>query len=261
MDIGTAKPTLEERTQIPHHLIDLCDPGNPYSVADFCRDAQTAITDIISRKKIPLLVGGTMMYFHALKTGLSSVPATNPDIRLRLEKQMQQNGLSALYQQLLQVDPTAQAINENDTQRILRSLEVYESTGTALGIWQKTADKKVFNYNIRAMAIMPADREVLHQNINRRFEQMLAQGFMEEVQALFNRRDLSANLPAIRSVGYRQAWQYLSGEGDFARMQARSLAATRQLAKRQVTWLRKWADLAWFIPDSLDSILSYLYKS
>jgi tRNA dimethylallyltransferase len=259
MDIGTAKPTKIERAEIPHHLIDICDPKFPYSVADFIRDAKRAIDDILSRGKIPLLVGGTMMYFHALKTGLSTLPSSDPKIRLQLEKRIHAESLNALYQELLQVDPLyAKTIHENDTQRILRALEVYTSTGTPLSLWQKTADKKILEYNIRALAIMPADRNVLHQTINLRFDQMLAQGFMEEMQTLFNRGDLSADLPAMRAVGYRQAWHYLSGGCDWTQMRASSLAATRQLAKRQITWLRKWEDLSWFVPNCINTILSHL---
>lgn len=258
MDIGTAKPSQAQRAEIPHHLIDVCDPKIPYSVADFCKDATHAIEEIISRQKIPLLVGGTMLYFHALKTGLSILPASDPVIRLQLEVKMQQQGLQTLYQQLLQVDPKAESIHEKDTQRILRALEVYESTGVPLSTWQKTADKCVLPYDIRSLAVMPADRQVLHHNIEQRFDDMIAQGFMQEIEGLFNRGDLSADLPSMRAVGYRQAWHYLSGEGDFAQMRLQTLAATRQLAKRQVTWLRKWDDLSWFVPNSLETIVNYL---
>lgn len=258
MDIGTAKPTPAERLEIPHHLIDICDPKIPYSVADFIHDAKIAIDDIISRQKIPLLVGGTMMYFNALKTGLSTLPSSDPKMRLQLEQQMQIEGLSALYKKLLTIDPlAAQGIHEHDTQRILRALEVYESTGKSLSHWQKNSDKKTLDYNIQSLAVMPSERETLHQNINQRFDIMLEQGFMMEMQSLFNRKDLSPDLPSMRCVGYRQAWQYLSGEGDFAHMRESSLAATRQLAKRQITWLRKCSDLSWFIPNCLDSIFTH----
>ncbi|MFA6058653.1 MAG: tRNA (adenosine(37)-N6)-dimethylallyltransferase MiaA [Taibaiella sp.] len=258
MDIGTAKPTKAERAEIPHHLIDICDPKIPYSVADFIHDAKIAIDDIIARQKIPLLVGGTMMYFNALKTGLSTLPSSDPNIRLQLEKRMQAEGLNALYENLLRVDPiAAQNIHANDTQRILRALEVYEATGQSLSAWQKNSDKKALDYTIQSLAIMPASRETLHQNINQRFDTMLAQGFMNEMEYLFNRGDLSADLPSMRCVGYRQAWQYLSGEGDFAHMREASLAATRQLAKRQITWLRKCSDLSWFVPDCQDGIFTH----
>ncbi len=261
MDIGTAKPTTEERAQVMHHMIDVCDPSDPYNVADFCRDAQHVIADIIRRQKIPLLVGGTMMYFNALKTGLSVLPSSDPKIRLQLEEQLHAQGIVKLYQRLVHVDPAAKMINEHDTQRILRALEVYEATGTPLSVWQKNADKKLLDYDICSLAVMPADRAVLHHKINQRFDAMLAQGFMEEMEVLFKRADLSVNLPSMRCVGYRQAWQYLSGECDFEQMREASLAATRQLAKRQVTWLRKWADLSWFVPNSIESILSYLHIS
>lgn len=257
MDIGTAKPTTQERAQVKHHLIDICDPKNPYSVAQFCEDAQKVIADITSRQHIPLLVGGTMMYFNALKKGLSTLPASNPHIRSQLEYKMAQQGLPVLYAQLMQVDP-ATSIHANDTQRILRALEVYEATGVTLSQWQKNADKNRCHYDIKSLAIMPADRQVLHQRINVRFDEMIAQGFMEEMQALFHRQDLSVDLPSMRSVGYAQAWHYLLGEYDFEKMRQASLAATRQLAKRQVTWLRKWEDLSWFVPVHVDSVLSFL---
>lgn len=261
MDIGTAKPSLQERAEIPHHLIDICDPKTPYSVADFCIDAQNAITDILSREKIPLLVGGTMMYFNALKMGLSLLPTSLPELRLQLEVQLQQQGLYALYQQLLKVDPVAaHAIHENDTQRILRALEVYEQTGTPLSDWQKAADKKVLPYNICALGLMPADRVVLHHNIAKRFDEMLQLGFLEEAHVLFERDDLAADLPAMRAVGYRQAWSYFAGVGDIALMRQETLAATRQLAKRQTTWLRRWADLSWFVPFSSESVKQFLKK-
>jgi tRNA dimethylallyltransferase len=257
MDIGTAKPTQAERDEIPHHLIDICDPKTPYSVADFCLDAKHIIDDIISRDKIPLLVGGTMMYFNALKNGLSCLPASSPIIRLGLEQQLHSEGLLALYQKLLTVDPIiAKKLHEHDTQRILRALEVYELTGTPLSEWQKNSDKKALNYDIRSFAVMPPERETLHQNIHARFDLMMSQGFMEEAQHLFNRGDLSEDLPSMRCVGYRQAWHYLSGEGDLLHMREGILAATRQLAKRQVTWLRKWADLSWFVPGAVESVLS-----
>jgi tRNA dimethylallyltransferase len=257
MDIGTAKPTQIERAEIPHHLIDICDPNTPYSVADFCSDAKRAIDDIIARDKIPLLVGGTMMYFNALKNGLSCLPASSPIIRLALEQQLHSEGLLVLYQKLLTVDPIiAKKLHEHDTQRILRALEVYELTGMPLSEWQKNADKKALNYDMRSFAVMPAERETLHQNIQARFDLMMAQGFMEEAQQLFNRGDLSEDLPSMRCVGYRQAWHYLSGEGDLSLMREGVLAATRQLAKRQITWLRKWSDLSWFVPGAVDSVLS-----
>jgi tRNA dimethylallyltransferase len=249
MDIGTAKPSPQELAEIPHHLIDICDPKTPYSVADFCSDAKHAIDDILARGKTPLLVGGTMMYFYALKHGLSMMPASDPVIRKKLEQQMQIQGLQSLYQQLKTVDILlANSLHTNDTQRILRALEVYESTGIPLSEWQKNADKNKLKFDIRSYAVMPAERETLHHNIEMRLKKMLAQGFMDEMQRLYHRGDLSEDLPSMRCVGYRQAWQYLSGEGDFLLMQEKILAATRQLAKRQITWLRKWSDLIWFVP-------------
>ncbi len=258
MDIGTAKPSVAEQKEIKHHLIDICDPSDPYNVADFCKDAKQAINDILSRNKIPLLVGGTMMYFNALRSGLSSLPETDLAVRLMLFDRLQKHGLDFLYQQLHNIDPeSAQQLHANDTQRILRALEVYESTGIPLRIWQISAKKQQLNYDIRALAVMPADREVLHHNIAQRFDAMLEQGFLQEMEHLFNRGDLSPDLPSMRAVGYRQAWEYYSCEIDLPTMRAKCLAATRQLAKRQVTWLRKWPDLTWFVPNSLESILSH----
>lgn len=250
MDIGTAKPSLKEREEIPHHLIDICEPSTPYSVADFCRDALLAIDDILARGKTPLLVGGTMMYFYALKHGLSMMPSTDPVIRKKLEQELQTEGLHSLYQKLLRVDyDLAKTLHENDTQRILRALEVYESSGTTLTQWQKNADKNKLEFSIRATAVMPSTREILHHNIESRLKIMLTNGFMDEMQTLLNRSDLTEDLPSMRCVGYRQAWQYLHGQGDVEEMEEKILAATRQLAKRQITWLRKWSDLIWFVPN------------
>jgi tRNA dimethylallyltransferase len=258
MDIGSAKPSLALRNAIPHHLIDICDPKTPYSVADFCHDAQLAIDDILSRGRIPLLVGGTMMYFNALKTGLSVLPAANPVFRAQIEQQAAQLGWPLLHQQLMQVDAeSARMIHPHDAQRIARALEVYELTGKPLHSWQGQ-NKRICPYHICSLAVMPTDRQQLHDNINQRFDEMLAQGFINEVQQLFNRGDLSPDLPSMRAVGYRQAWRYLEGSDDFATFRENTLAATRQLAKRQVTWLRRWENLVWFTPLSSESVKEFL---
>ncbi len=259
MNIGTAKPSPALLAQIPHHLIDICDPAQPYSVADFCTDAQKAIADIQSRGKLPLLVGGTMMYFNALKQPLSQLPSSDPKVRVRIAKQAAEEGWPLMHQQLAKLDPdSARVIHAHDAQRIARALEVHALTGLPMSL--QLQQEKQSAYRICPIAIMPNNRQILHTQINQRFDAMLAQGFMAEVEALYHRGDLSEDLPAIRSVGYRQAWRYLAGEGDFTLMRDHILAATRQLAKRQVTWLRSWADLTWFVPFSSASILAYVQK-
>ncbi|HLF66261.1 MAG TPA: tRNA (adenosine(37)-N6)-dimethylallyltransferase MiaA [Gammaproteobacteria bacterium] len=259
MDIGTAKPDPVLTAQVPHHLIDICDPSQPYSVADFCNDAQAAITDILSRGRLPLLVGGTMMYFNALKQPLSSLPSSDPIVRADIMSQAATLSWPVLHQQLADLDPrAAQVIHPHDAQRIARALEVYALTGVPMG--QQMQQEKKCAYRICSIAIMPHQRHILHDQIKARFDLMLAQGFMAEVEALYHRDDLSADLPAMRSVGYRQAWQYLAGDLDFNIMREKTIAATRQLAKRQVTWLRAWADLSWFVPFSSSSIIQYVQK-
>lgn len=248
MDIGTGKPTQEELTIAPHHLIDIRDPSEPYSAADFRKDALEWIEDIHKRDRIPLLVGGTFLYFRALQQGLSSLPSANPIIRKKLEEEMKEKGLLALHQRLSNVDPVAaKRINQNDTQRILRALEVYEETGLSLSamIDKSNLEKSksnLFNleekYQNHSFALVPRDRALLHQRIADRFHKMLDLGLVEEVKKLYDRGDLKPDLPALRSVGYRQVWQYLDGKLNYNEMIEKSIAATRQLAKRQLTWLR-----------------------
>ncbi len=251
MNIGTAKPTAEELAQAPHALIDICDPADTYSVADFCADAQTEIHNSHKQGRIPLLVGGTMMYFNALLKGLADMPATDDATRQQIEDEAKQKGWPALHEELMAVDPeTAQQIHPNHSQRIGRALAVYRMGGKTMSAYRQdqqasSSMRSTFSeqYNVVQLALIPQDRSWLHQRIKLRFEQMLDQGFVEEVKSLHQRGDLHLDLPSMRSVGYRQVWEYLSGENDFDVMVEKGLAATRQLAKRQLTWLRGWDDL------------------
>lgn len=245
MDIGTAKPTEEELSKYPHHLIDLIDPTEAYSVADFCRDAFRVINEIKSRGNIPVLVGGTMMYFKGLIEGISPLPEANLEIRAQLEKEAAEKGWQALHDELKAVDPvSAERIHPNDPQRITRALDVYRQTGNTLTQLSQTKGKKLEG-NILQYAIAPKERADLHERIAQRYQIMIEQGFENEVKKLKARGDLNEDLPSIRCVGYRQMWQYLSGEMDHEEMVFRGICATRQLAKRQLTWLRNWPDLQW----------------
>ncbi|MGE7956934.1 tRNA (adenosine(37)-N6)-dimethylallyltransferase MiaA [Pseudomonas sp. NPDC089530] len=261
MDIGTAKPSKEILTEFPHRLIDILDPAESYSAADFRTDALAAMADITARGKIPLLVGGTMLYYKALLEGLADMPPADPQVRAELEEEAARLGWQALHDQLAAIDPESAArIHPNDPQRLTRALEVYRVSGlsmTAHRLRQSAQSTEAaasgrgqLPYTVANLAIAPANRQVLHQRIAQRFTIMLEQGFVEEVVALRSRSDLHAGLPSIRAVGYRQVWDYLDGKLTFAEMQERGIIATRQLAKRQFTWLRSWADLHWL--DSLD---------
>jgi tRNA dimethylallyltransferase len=247
MDIGTAKPSAEELRRAPHRLIDICDPADAYSAADFARDAREAITEIVAAGRTPLLVGGTMLYFKALLEGLSPMPPSDPTIRAAIEAEAQALGWPELHAQLAEVDPVCAArLHPNHSQRISRALEVYRISGTPMSAWQTgEGDGLLDSYHWIQIAIAPQQRTVLHQRIARRFDKMLELGFIEEVEALYRRGDLHEDMPSIRAVGYRQVWQYLAGECDKATMRERGIAATRQLAKRQLTWLRGWHGLSW----------------
>ncbi len=259
MDIGTAKPDKTTLEKYPHHLVDIIDPAQRYSVAEFLKNCQQAITDIQARGKLPLLVGGTMMYYRCLQFGLSTLPSADESTRQQLTERMQQNGLDDLYQQLQQVDPqSARQIKPTDAQRIQRALEVYLTSGVALSQLQQQAEVELPPYQFINIVLSPDDRRVLHQRIEQRFDDMLAQGFIEEVEALYHRGDLNIDMPSMRCVGYRQAWQYLAGDMSKDDMRERAIIATRQLAKRQLTWLRgKWSDAHWF-NSSADIDLSFL---
>ena len=246
MDIGTAKPTAAELALAPHRLIDLLDPAQAYSAADFCRDALREMAAITAAGRIPLLVGGTMLYYKALLDGLSPLPEADPQIRAQIEAEAQALGWAVLHQQLLQIDPVAGArIHPNDPQRLSRALEVFRITGkTMTELTQQTGCE--LPYRTLQYAIAPTDRALLRQRIAERFDAMLEQGFEAEVRQLFERGDLSPDLPSIRCVGYRQMWDYLAGVIDYEEMRYRGTVATNQLAKRQLTWLRGWSHpLTW----------------
>ncbi len=245
MDIGTAKPTAEEQALAPHRLLDILDPAQAYSAADFRRDALAQMAEITASGRIPLLVGGTMLYFKALLEGLSPLPAADPDVRARIEQQAAEQGWDALHRQLVDIDPVAGArIHPNDPQRLSRALEVFFISGKTLTELTQTSGEAL-PYQVHQFAIAPASRELLHQRIEQRFHQMLASGFEAEVRALFTRGDLHTEMPSIRCVGYRQMWSYLAGEVSHEEMVYRGICATRQLAKRQMTWLRGWEDICW----------------
>jgi tRNA dimethylallyltransferase len=247
MDIGTAKPTADLLQQAPHRLIDICDPVESYSAARFREDALAEIHDILSNDRIPLLVGGTMLYFRALERGLSTLPAANAGVRAELETQAQEKGWPTLHARLKQVDPQAAArIHPHDPQRIQRALEVYELTGKPMTELLKQKAAIQLPYRTIKLAVAPQDRTILRERIADRFHAMLTQGIITEVENLYQRGDLNPSLPAIRAVGYRQVWAYLSGELDYHMMIERAITATRQLAKRQLTWLRAEQEAVWF---------------
>ncbi len=259
MDIGTAKPSAEERALAPHRLIDIRDPAESYSAADFRKDALKEMADITAAGRIPLLVGGTMLYFKALLDGLSPLPSADPQVRQRIEQQAAELGWEALHQQLAEIDPVAAArIHPNDPQRLSRALEVFFISGKTLTELTKISGETL-PYRVHQFAIAPVSRELLHQRIELRFHQMLDAGFETEARALFDRGDLHTDMPAIRCVGYRQMWSYLSGEIDYDEMVYRGICATRQLAKRQMTWLRGWGSVQWLDSDkpgeALDSVI------
>ncbi|MGH1594900.1 tRNA (adenosine(37)-N6)-dimethylallyltransferase MiaA [Yersinia proxima] len=259
MDIGTAKPSAEELALAPHRLIDIRDPAESYSAADFRKDALKEMADITAAGRIPLLVGGTMLYFKALLDGLSPLPSADPQVRQRIEQQAAELGWEALHQQLAEIDPVAAArIHPNDPQRLSRALEVFLISGKTLTELTKISGETL-PYRVHQFAIAPVSRELLHQRIELRFRQMLDAGFETEARALFDRGDLHTDMPAIRCVGYRQMWSYLSGEIDYDEMVYRGICATRQLAKRQMTWLRGWGSVQWLDSDkpgeALDSVI------
>lgn len=239
MDIGTAKPDAATRARVPHHLLDLRDPAQGYSAGEFVHDATAALRDIRARGKLPLVVGGTMLYLRALLQGMASLPQAHVAIRDDIDARALREGWPALHAELARVDPPAAArIHANDRQRIQRALEVYYATGTAISTWQSTADAAPREFDFRATALVPTDRALLHARIAQRFEAMMAAGLLDEVRALYARPDLTTQHPAIRAVGYRQLWHHLAGDYPLDEAVQRAIAATRQLAKRQLTWLK-----------------------
>ncbi|MGO1692036.1 MAG: tRNA (adenosine(37)-N6)-dimethylallyltransferase MiaA [Marinobacter sp.] len=286
MDIGTAKPTADELARAPHRLINICDPTETYSAADFRRDALAEMDEISRAGRIPLLVGGTMMYYKALLHGMSGLPAANPELRKTLEAEAQRLGWSTLYEELQTADPVAaKLIHPNNRQRLLRALEVVRLTGRPISaFWDADAaphsqssrssqqeagrqgiedytyftqwqadEATTLPYTVTQLAMVPPERRVLHEKIHQRFLSMLEAGFLDEARALMGRGDLHPDLPSMRCVGYRQAWSYLAGVDDYDTFVSKGVAATRQLAKRQLTWLRKWSDLNWL--DSEDGFI------
>ncbi|WP_074011912.1 tRNA (adenosine(37)-N6)-dimethylallyltransferase MiaA [Candidatus Sodalis sp. SoCistrobi] len=259
MDIGTAKPGADELARAPHRLIDIRDPAEAYSAADFRRDALKEMAEITEAGRIPLLVGGTMLYFKALLEGLSPLPPADPEVRARIEREAETLGWQALHRQLQQIDPiAANRIHPNDPQRLSRALEVFFVSGNTLTELTKISGEALA-YRVHQFAIAPLDRALLHQRIAQRFHQMLAAGFEHEVSTLFARGDLHREMPSLRCVGYRQMWSYLADETDYDDMVFRGICATRQLAKRQMTWLRGWHDVHWLDSDepaaALDRVL------
>jgi tRNA dimethylallyltransferase len=249
MNIGTAKPTADELAKFPHRLINLRDASESYSAADFCHDALAEISEIRRRNRIPLLVGGTMMYFKSLIEGMSPLPTANAEIRKAIESEAAEKGWQTLHEKLAKVDPvSAKRIHQNDPQRLTRALEVYRITGNTLTQLTEIKGDKLTG-NILQLAITPQERSTLHERISLRYQQMIDMGFEAEVIKLRARGDLHQDLPSIRCVGYRQMWQYLDGEFDHDEMIFRGVCATRQLAKRQLTWLRNWPDLHWLTTD------------
>lgn len=240
MTIGTAKPDKALLARAPHHLIDICDPHERYSAAAFCADVQVVCQQIYARGNQPLLTGGTMMYFRALQAGLSSLPASDESIRAQLADEAAQHGWSFLHQRLMQVDPVAASrIHAHDTQRIQRALEIYTLTGQPMSQGLSVA-KEATPYEFMNLMVLPIDRSWLHERIAMRFQQMLADGLVAEVEGLMARYPLTDANPSMRSVGYRQVWAYLHGEYDASQLLEKGIVATRQLAKRQLTWLRHW---------------------
>ncbi|MBE0485551.1 tRNA (adenosine(37)-N6)-dimethylallyltransferase MiaA [Marinobacter sp.] len=286
MDIGTAKPSADELAAAPHRLIDICDPAETYSAADFRRDALIEMAEITGRGRIPLLVGGTMMYFKALLHGMSDLPAASPELRAQLEREAAEHGWEQLHRELKANDPiAARLIHPNNRQRLMRALEVIRLTGRPISdIWQSQSGTSVqgdrsgiedytyitrwqadespsLPYTVFQFALAPVERSWLHQRIQRRFQAMLQSGFLNEVQALMARGDLNPDMPSMRCVGYRQAWDYLSDCCDYETFVSKGVAATRQLAKRQLTWLRKWPNVHWLNLSDPQVVIDALKKA
>ncbi|MFT5558639.1 MAG: tRNA dimethylallyltransferase [Sphingobacteriales bacterium] len=253
MDIGTAKPSNAELQQVRHALVDILDPLESYSAGDFREDALKLMQEITDRGHTPLLVGGTMLYYKALVDGLSPLPSANPEIRAQIEKEALENGWQALHDNLEQIDPVSAArIHVNDPQRLARALEVFRISGKSLTELTQVKSDPI-PYHIKQFAIAPAEKSVLHARIEQRFELMLESGFEQEVCKLYQRGDLHLDLPSMRCVGYRQMWEYLQGTMDYEEMRFRGIVATRQLAKRQMTWLRGWKDVTWLETDDVNN--------
>ncbi|EHQ51114.1 tRNA delta(2)-isopentenylpyrophosphate transferase [Ectothiorhodospira sp. PHS-1] len=253
MDVGTAKPGADVLARVPHHLVDILDPAQAYSAARFREDALALMGDITARGRVPLLVGGTMLYFRALDFGLDTLPEADPVIRAGIDALAAEQGWEAVHRELTRVDPvSASRIHPNDPQRLQRALEVYRITGSPLSSFHGGGRRSQLPWRVLRLALMPPDRTRLRERIAHRFRQMLGQGLLDEVSALRARDDLSLDLPAMRAVGYRQAWEYLEGRIDHEVMVAQAITATRQLAKRQMTWLRGYPEVEVLDPEHLD---------
>ncbi|WP_016913445.1 tRNA (adenosine(37)-N6)-dimethylallyltransferase MiaA [Vreelandella stevensii] len=265
MDVGSAKPSAAELARAPHRLIDLRDPADPYSAADFREDALREMRQISAAGKVPLLVGGTMLYFKRLVEGVANLPAADPLIRERLAAMQAEQGLAALHRELASVDPVSAArIHPNDPQRLMRALEVFHASGRPMSELWAEQETETFPWRLLSIALSPLDRSILHRRIAQRFDAMLDEGLIDEVAALKKRKDIHAGLPSMKSVGYRQVWEYLDGEYDRDELVSRGVIATRQLAKRQLTWLRSWPALRWIDtqqPGALDKLLKFVRES
>ena len=254
LDIGAAKPEAAELARVPHHLIDVREPWQPYSAAEFAADARAALDAIVARGRVPILAGGTGLYFHALLHGLSAMPTADPAMRAVIAGEIASRGLPALHAELAAVDPVSAArIHATDAQRIQRALEVFRVSGRTISAWRAAPAAPRLPFRVLKLVLAPPDRATLHQRIEHRFDLMLAAGFLDEVRRLraapaLQNHPHPLDLPAVRAVGYRQAWEYLDGQGGAADFQARAIHATRQLAKRQLTWLRGELDARWFDP-------------
>lgn len=267
MEIGTAKPSALEREAVPHHLIDILEPTEHYSAADFIADVTRLVADIFERGKLPVLVGGTMMYFNALQQGIAQLPSANEAIRQKIYQAWQQNP-QALHQKLETIDPVAaKRIHANDSQRLVRALEVYELTGQSLTAAQQSGQQdRLSAFQLAKVALLPTDRQQLHDKIAQRFKEMLAAGFLKEAETLFLKAGMHADLPAVRSVGYRQAWLFFEQVYDYDTFVEKSIVATRQLAKRQITWLRKETDLLTLDPfqasveQQVEAVMTQLHR-
>ncbi|MEO7824623.1 MAG: tRNA (adenosine(37)-N6)-dimethylallyltransferase MiaA [Paraperlucidibaca sp.] len=256
MDIGTAKPSADELARAPHRLIDIIEPNQTYSAAEFRQDALKAMAEISQAGKVPILVGGTMLYFKVLRDGLANLPEADASLRAELLHDAQTQGWPALHQRLQAIDPVAAArITPHDSQRLQRALEVWMLTGKSLTQWHaEQPEPEPLPYQLHWLALSPPDRGLLHERIAQRFDLMLEQGFVGEVDSLRARGDLTAAMPSMRSVGYRQAWAHLDGEYDGDELRNRGIFATRQLAKRQLTWLRSFTQATWLDPLSADTL-------
>ncbi|SEO59612.1 tRNA (adenosine(37)-N6)-dimethylallyltransferase MiaA [Aquisalimonas asiatica] len=250
MDIGTAKPSREVLERVPHGLVDICDPADAYSAARFCEDVPVEVRKARSAGRVPLLVGGTMLYFRALEHGLADLPTADAELRERMEGEAAARGWDALHRELAAVDPeSARRIHPNDTQRIQRALEIYRLSGSTMTALLADVRRPEPVGTLVKYVLAPPRRETLNARIAQRFDAMLDNGFVQEVEALRARGDLGLNHPSMRAVGYRQVWQYLDGAFDRAQLRENGIVATRQFAKRQVTWLRKETDAVWMDPD------------